>query len=257
MPDDHHHNRPRARPARVHQCRTARARQVPSRVPRPDTRGVRAGPAPVHRLGAGISRCPCSPSAAPTSKASPGTWKPRDAPAPPSPGGCAPSPGSANTRSKKNSSSIPRLPMSGGRGWIMSRTPPPGPQRARRPAGGCRARPAAGARADLLAGPEQPAGLRGHRRRYRATGPGARAAQGNPGRTRREDPPPLVADLDCAVRGSDPFLRVCLGSSVMVSPPRRGSARHGPTSLRRGPSAGRRGQYGRTAAEVSNASWPS
>src|SRR5207344_2089683 len=32
---------------------------------------------------------------------------------------------------------------------------------------------------------------------------------------RREDPPPLFADLDCAVRGSDPFLRVCLGSSVI------------------------------------------
>ena len=32
---------------------------------------------------------------------------------------------------------------------------------------------------------------------------------------RREDPPPLFADLDCAVRGPDPFLRVCLGSSVI------------------------------------------
>ena len=32
---------------------------------------------------------------------------------------------------------------------------------------------------------------------------------------RREDPPPLLADLDCAVRGPDPFLRVCLGSSVI------------------------------------------
>ena len=32
---------------------------------------------------------------------------------------------------------------------------------------------------------------------------------------RREDPPPLLADLDCAVSGSDPFLRVCLGSSVI------------------------------------------
>src|SRR4249920_1621019 len=32
---------------------------------------------------------------------------------------------------------------------------------------------------------------------------------------RREDPPPLLADLDCAVRGPDPFLRVGLGSSVI------------------------------------------
>jgi hypothetical protein len=74
------------------------------------------------------------------------------------------------------------------------------------------------------------------------------AAQGNPDETRREDPPPLLADLDCAVHGSGPFLRVCLGSSVTVSPPRHGSPRHGPTSLRTGPSAGRRRQYGRTAA---------
>ena len=89
--------------------------------------------------------------------------------------------------------------------------------------------------------------------RWRAWRPARRspsawaAAPGNPGRTRREDPPPLVADLDCAVRGSDPFLRVCLGSSVTVSPPRRGSPRHGPTSLRTGLSARRCGQYGRTA----------
>ena len=41
---------------------------------------------------------------------------------------------------------------------------------------------------------------------------------------------------------------VCPGSSVTVSPPRHGSARHGPTSLRTGPSAGRRRQHGRTAA---------
>jgi len=38
-------------------------------------------------------------------------------------------------------------------------------------------------------------------------------ARGNPGRTQREDPPPLLADLDCAVRGSDPLLRVCLEPS--------------------------------------------
>ena len=54
-------------------------------------------------------------------------------------------------------------------------------------------------------------------------------------------PPPLLADLDCAVRGTNPFLRVCLGSSVMISPPRPGSTRHGPTSPRAGPSARRCG----------------
>ena len=38
------------------------------------------------------------------------------------------------------------------------------------------------------------------------------------------------------------------GPLSQVSPPHHGSARHGPTSLRTGPSAGRRRQYGRTAA---------
>ena len=49
-----------------------------------------------------------------------------------------------------------------------------GPQRARRPAGRRRARPAARACADLAAGLERAAGLRGHRRGYRAPGPGTR-----------------------------------------------------------------------------------
>ena len=38
----------------------------------------------------------------------------------PSPGGCAPSPGSIVTRSKRSFSSIPRLPMSVGRGWTTN-----------------------------------------------------------------------------------------------------------------------------------------
>ena len=50
-----------------------------------------------------------------------------------------------------------------------------GPQRTRRPAGRRRARPASRARADLPARPEWAAGLRGHRRRHRVSGPGARA----------------------------------------------------------------------------------
>ena len=37
---------------------------------------------------------------------------------------CAPSPGSTGTPSRKSSSITPPLLMSGGRGWIMSRTPP-------------------------------------------------------------------------------------------------------------------------------------
>ena len=52
VPDDHCHPIHRARhdPARLHRPRTARPRRVPGRVPRPDPRGVRAGPAPVHHL---------------------------------------------------------------------------------------------------------------------------------------------------------------------------------------------------------------
>ena len=85
----------------------------------------------------------------------------------------------------------------------------------------------------------------------------SRAAD-NPDRTRREDPPPLLADLDCAVRGSGPFPRVCLGSSATVSPPRHGSARHGPTSLRTGPSAGGAGSTaGLRRREMADANWPS
>ena len=49
-----------------------------------------------------------------------------------------------------------------------------GPQRARRTAGDGRARPPVRARADLAARPERAAGLRGHRRRHRAPGLGAR-----------------------------------------------------------------------------------
>ena len=51
----------------------------------------------------------------------------------------------------------------------------PGPQRARRPAGRCRAWPAVRARADLAARAERAAGLRGHPRGHRAPRAGARA----------------------------------------------------------------------------------
>ena len=51
----------------------------------------------------------------------------------------------------------------------------PGPQPARRPAGGRRARDGRRARPDLPAGPERAAGLGGCRRIHRASGPGTRA----------------------------------------------------------------------------------
>jgi hypothetical protein len=47
------------------------------------------------------------------------------------------------------------------------------------------------------------------------------------------------------VHGSDPFLRVCLGSSVILSRSRHGSTCYGPTSRRAGPSARCRGHNGR------------
>ena len=59
---------------------------------------------------------------APTSKASPATWRPTAGPAPPSPGGCALSPGSTATRLRRNCWITRQPRTSGGRGWIMSRT---------------------------------------------------------------------------------------------------------------------------------------
>ena len=50
---------------------------------------------------------PYSPSAGPTSRASPVTWKPAAAPGPLLPGGCAPSPGSTGTPWRKNCWIIP------------------------------------------------------------------------------------------------------------------------------------------------------
>jgi len=71
------------------------------------------------------------------------------------------------------------------------------------------------------------------RHRLRATKLRLGGSPGNPGRTRREDPPPLLADLDCAVRGSGPLLRVCLGSSVTLSPPGHPGSGQGPRTLPR------------------------
>ena len=73
--------------------------------------------------GAAAAPCPCSLSAAPTSKASPGNWKPEAAPALPSPGGYPPSPGSTNTPSKKNSWITHPPPTSAARESITNLTP--------------------------------------------------------------------------------------------------------------------------------------
>jgi hypothetical protein len=66
----------------------------------------------------------CSRRAAPTSSASPATWRPAAAPGPPSPGGCAPSPGSTSTPSRKNCLITLWPRMSAVPGSITSRTLP-------------------------------------------------------------------------------------------------------------------------------------
>jgi hypothetical protein len=72
--------------------------------------------------GATPITCACSALAAPTSSASPATWKPVAAPAPPSPAACAPSPVSTGTPSRKNSSTTHPPSTSAGRAWTTSRT---------------------------------------------------------------------------------------------------------------------------------------
>jgi len=74
----------------------------------------------------------------------------------------------------------------------------------------------------------------------RAAGREVATLEGDPGKTRREDPSPLLADLDCAVRGSGPAApRLRRALSSLVTPPCRGSVCHGPRSRRAGPSARR------------------
>ena len=95
------------------------------------------------------------------------------APAPRSPARCALSPGSANTQSKRNSSSTHPQRTSAVCRWTTS--PMSSRWTATSSARCWSLRPAAGARADLLARAERAAGVRGHRRRHRAPGRGVRA----------------------------------------------------------------------------------
>jgi hypothetical protein len=56
-------------------------------------------------------------------------------------------------------------------------------------------------------------------------------ARDHPGRAKREAPPPLLADLDCAVRGPGArYSASAWGSLVTASPLHRGSACHRPKS---------------------------
>ena len=112
VPDDH------CRPIR-------RARRVPSRVPRPDPRGLRSGSAPVHHLVPGplpetVRRPPRQHR-----ELRPGSASQGGAPVPPSPGGCPPSPDSTNTRSRKSSWTDRRPPTYAARGSTTSPMPSP------------------------------------------------------------------------------------------------------------------------------------
>ncbi len=177
VPKDHCHPIHCARhdPARLHRPRTARARGVPGRVPRPDPRRLRTRPAPVHQL---------VPLPFPAPVRGPPRRYRRLRPRPGSP---RPSPRHRHPAAVHYRRVLPvrrrrRAPRSfPGR----ARPPPaaglrvschrPGPQRTRRHAGRRRHWLAAGARADFPARLERAASVGDYWRRYRASGPGARA----------------------------------------------------------------------------------
>jgi len=104
------------------------------------------------RAGAPSISCACSRRAAPTSSASPATWKPAAAPGPPSPAGCAPLPGSATTPSRRSCSITPQPLMSAVPGWTMSRMSPAWTATNSARCWSPPARPARRARAHLAAG---------------------------------------------------------------------------------------------------------
>ena len=110
--------------AGVHQHRAAGVSRIPGRLQRPDPAGLRAGPAPVRVLVPAAPAAAVRRPAAPTSSASPVTWKPAAAPGPPSPAGCARSPGSTSTPSRKSCSTTHPPRTSAGRAWTTSRMPP-------------------------------------------------------------------------------------------------------------------------------------
>jgi len=176
VPDDHCRPIYRARhdSARLHRRRAIRPRRVPGRVPRPDPGGLRPGPAPVRQLvpgplGGPVRRPPCRHRGL---RQGPGSQRP---------GPRHRHPAAEHHRRvlqvrgpRRAARSLPGRPCPPAADRLRVPRRRPGPQRARRASGGGRARAAGRARADLAARAERAAGLRGHRRRYRA--PGASSA---------------------------------------------------------------------------------
>jgi hypothetical protein len=101
----------------------------------------------------------CSPSAAPTSRPSPVTWRP----------------GAAHAGPRRAPGPLPGRPCPPAADRLRGPCRRAGPQRTRRPAGRRRTRTASRARAGLTARTERATGIRGHRRGHRAPGPGTRA----------------------------------------------------------------------------------
>ena len=173
VPDDHCRPIHRARhdPARLHRRRTNR----PGRVPRPDPRGLRPGPAPVRQLVPnpvpGLVRRPPRRHRRLRQRA----------------GSSRPDPGHRHPaavhhrrvlqvrRRRRAPGPLTRRPRAQAPCRLRVPCGRAGPQRARRAARRRRARAAVGACADLSARAEWAAGIGGRRRRRRAPGSGARA----------------------------------------------------------------------------------
>ena len=200
-PDDHCRPIRRARhdPARLHRRRTGRPRRVPGRVPRPDPRGLCSGPAPVHQLVPG-------PVSVDVRRPPRGHRGLRPGPGSQRPGPRHGHPAAVHHRrvlQVRGRRRTPRhlpgraRPPSAGRLRVPCRRA--GPRRARRPAGRRRARLTGRACPDLAARLERAADLRGHRRRHRASGPGARAPDAD---RHPQDTPGLNL--------SNRFIRACL-----------------------------------------------
>jgi hypothetical protein len=164
-----------ATPAGLHRRRAASARRVPSRVPRPDSRGLHPGPAPVHRLvphplAAAVRGPPRGHR-----DLRPGTRSARPGPRHGHPAAVHHRRVLQVRRRRRAPRALPgraRPPTEAGLRVPCDRT---GPQRARGAPGRRRARPARRARPHLAARAQRAARIGGHRRGHRAPGPGTRA----------------------------------------------------------------------------------
>jgi hypothetical protein len=165
--------------AGVQQHRAAGVSRVPGRVQRPDPPGLRVGPASVRQL---VPTAPAAPVRRPPRRhrvLRTGPGNPRQSPRHHHPAAVHSRralPVCGRGRTARPLARRARAPAQAGLRIPRHR---PGPQRARRFASRCRARASCGACADLAAGPQRAAGLRGHRRGHR--GPRHRARTSHAG----------------------------------------------------------------------------